>query len=122
MIPTGWLGLHPESGELLGYADRSLAAAERELLAVHIDECEHCQRELATLEGEARLVSAAIASDGTSSVTDIRRAQAWKQIYAAARRVERRRSVRNVWLPRAAAASIVIAVAAFGAGPALAFV
>lgn len=120
MIESGWLGGHPESGALLCYADRSLSAPEHERLAVHLTECEYCQRELSHIESQARIVSAAMASVAVEPVNDIRKAQAWAAVKSAARKVEQKRRLRNVIVPRLAAASMVIVVGALAAGPGLA--
>jgi hypothetical protein len=58
----------------------------------------------------------------SAPVTDIRKAQALKAVREAARKVERHRTWRTVWVPRLAAASIVIAAGSFFAGPGLALV
>jgi hypothetical protein len=120
MLDSGWLGGHPESGALLSYADRGLSAPDHEVLAAHISECEYCQRELAVIESQARLISAAFATDSIAPVSDIRRANALKAVRTAARKVERRSTWRTVILPRLAAASIVAVAVTMVAGPGLA--
>ncbi len=120
MAPTGWLGGHPEAGELLCFADRSLSAMEHEQLAAHLTDCEHCQRELSLLEAQARSFSAAMATLGSQTVSDIRRAQALTAIKAATRKVDRRRPVPVSWMPRLAAASVIIVGGSLLAGPGLA--
>ena len=122
MVTSGWLGGHPESGELLCYADRGLSVPEHEMLAAHLQDCEHCQRELHRIQSQARAVSAALGAQAAVPVSDIRKAQAWQAVMTAARRVERRRSLKTVWIPRLAAASLVLVFGAIAAGPGLAFV
>jgi hypothetical protein len=120
MNATGWQGGHPESGELLSLADRGLSAPEHEQLAAHVQDCEYCQRELNRIEAMARTISAALASDDVAPVSDIRRAQALNAVRDAAARANRRTRLRHVWVPRLAAASLVLAFGALAAGPGLA--
>jgi hypothetical protein len=117
---TGWLGGHPESGDLLCFADRGMGASEQERLAAHLVDCEHCQRELAEIESMAHGAAAALSTVAYPPVSDIRRARAWKAVAAAAHTVDRKRMLRTVWLPRVAAASLVFFSAAAFSGPGLA--
>jgi hypothetical protein len=104
----------------LSFADRGLSAPEHEQLAAHLQDCEYCQRELDRIGSMARSISAALASFDVPAISDIQRARALSAVRQAAERSQRRKQVRVVWLPRLAAASIVLVFGALAAGPGLA--
>jgi hypothetical protein len=122
LTATGWLGGHPEEGTLLCFSDRGLSAVEQEETALHLRDCEHCQLELASIEGLARAFSAALTPLGVEAVSDLRRASALAAVRQVAQRHARRRAVRTVWVPRLAAASLVVLAGSLAAGPGLALV